>query len=95
MQLLAFIFMVIALRAVFDSHNYNRNAKTLELEPIPNMYSIHSWIGITVITLYCCQVIMRIDASGALRVKESKRRRGSPLTEGMKRRVHSPACFHL
>lgn len=58
MQLLAFIFMVIALRAVFDSHNYNRNAKTLELEPIPNMYSIHSWIGITVITLYCCQVII-------------------------------------
>ncbi|OQV12537.1 putative Cytochrome b561 [Hypsibius exemplaris] len=56
MQLLAFIFMVIALRAVFDSHNYaNYDSKTNSYRPIPNLYSLHSWIGIATIVLYCCQ----------------------------------------
>ena len=52
MQLLAFIFMVIALRAVFNTYN-----KTYLFDTGPHMYSIHSWIGITVVILYCCQVI--------------------------------------
>ncbi|XP_055339490.1 transmembrane ascorbate-dependent reductase CYB561-like isoform X2 [Paramacrobiotus metropolitanus] len=54
MQLLAFIFMVIALQAVFDSHNNHRNSHG-QPDPHPNMFSMHSWIGISTIVLYCCQ----------------------------------------
>ncbi|GAV02927.1 hypothetical protein RvY_13430 [Ramazzottius varieornatus] len=89
MQLLAFIFMVIALRAVFDSHNYNRNAKTLELEPIPNMYSIHSWIGITVITLYCCQWLTGLTFFLWPKVNLSLRRSYLPV------HVFFGVCIHI
>lgn len=47
LNLLAFALVVIALVAVFDFHN---NAK------IPNMYSLHSWLGLAAVLLYCLQV---------------------------------------
>uniref|UniRef100_A0A915BK13 Cytochrome b561 domain-containing protein n=1 Tax=Parascaris univalens TaxID=6257 RepID=A0A915BK13_PARUN len=49
------IFMIIALKAVWDSHDYHR--KDGELDPIPNLYSLHSWIGITVVITYCIQYV--------------------------------------
>lgn len=46
----AFLFTVIALVAAFNSHNY---AKPI---PIPNLYTMHSWIGISAVVIFACQV---------------------------------------
>lgn len=47
LHFLAFTLAVISTVAVFDFHN---SAK------IPNMYSLHSWLGITAVILYSLQV---------------------------------------
>ena len=52
LHLVAFILAVISTVAVFDFHN---TAK------IPNMYSLHSWIGLTVVVLHCLQVNLFIS----------------------------------
>lgn len=51
LHLLAFILVAIALVAVFDFHNAAK---------IPNMYSLHSWLGLTAVILYCLQIVLGI-----------------------------------
>ncbi|KAI5187695.1 plasma membrane ascorbate-dependent reductase CYBRD1 isoform X2 [Manis pentadactyla] len=45
----AAILAIISLVAVFDFHN---------ARSIPNMYSLHSWIGLTVVILYILQLLL-------------------------------------
>ncbi|XP_059198416.1 plasma membrane ascorbate-dependent reductase CYBRD1 [Centropristis striata] len=51
LNLVAFILAVIAMVAVFDFHN---TAK------IPNMYSLHSWLGLAAVILYCLQLVLGV-----------------------------------
>ncbi|CAN9497768.1 unnamed protein product [Ophioblennius macclurei] len=51
LNLLAFILAVVSTVAVFDFHNYAN---------IPNMYSLHSWLGLSVVILYGLQIVLGV-----------------------------------
>lgn len=50
LHILAFLFAVVAVKAVFEFHDSRR---------IPNLYSLHSWIGLVALVLFGVQVSLR------------------------------------
>ncbi|XP_008574002.1 PREDICTED: cytochrome b ascorbate-dependent protein 3 [Galeopterus variegatus] len=46
LHLMAFVFSVVGLVAVFKFHNH---------ASVSNLYSLHSWLGITTVLLFACQ----------------------------------------
>ncbi len=61
LHLAALVFVIIGVRAVFIQHNEMK---------LMNMYSIHSWVGIGTIVLFCMQVAYLVHALYFLNVYE-------------------------
>eukprot|EP00092_Neocalanus_flemingeri_P023023 GFUD01024957.1.p1 GENE.GFUD01024957.1~~GFUD01024957.1.p1 ORF type:complete len:238 (-),score=46.38 GFUD01024957.1:260-973(-) len=55
LMMVAFIVMVIGLQAAFDSHN-------LSDPPKPNLYTLHSWVGIIAAMLFGAQWVLGFSA---------------------------------
>ena len=51
-MMLSFVLSAIALQAVFDSNHRWKN-------PIANLYTLHSWFGISAVALFAFQVYLR------------------------------------
>lgn len=51
LHMLTFVLTVISMVAVFDFHNAAK---------IPNMYSLHSWLGLTALILYTLQIFLGV-----------------------------------
>jgi cytochrome b561 len=47
----AAVLVIISVVAVFDYHS---------AQSIPHMYSLHSWVGLTVVILYVLQVSVSV-----------------------------------
>jgi len=56
LQFIAFIIVLLGLKAVFDSHNLNKGPDGRP-DPVVNLYSLHSWIGLSAVTLFGLQFV--------------------------------------
>ncbi|KAK0405036.1 hypothetical protein QR680_017772 [Steinernema hermaphroditum] len=56
LQFIAIVINIFGLKAAWDSHDLNKDNEG-KLKPIPNLMSLHSWIGITTVVLFCSQFL--------------------------------------
>ncbi|XP_015043427.1 cytochrome b reductase 1 isoform X2 [Drosophila miranda] len=68
----AFVLTVIALKTVFDSHNLNS-------PPIPNLYSLHSWLGLSAVIIFSLQYVAGFVAFLAPGIRENYKIAMMPL----------------
>ena len=59
LQLVAFAIAVWGMKAVFDFHNHMKYS---------NLYSLHSWCGLTTVILFGCQALLSVPPSVLLPV---------------------------
>ncbi|XP_037073644.1 LOW QUALITY PROTEIN: cytochrome b561-like [Pollicipes pollicipes] len=68
LNLTSLLLVMIGLKAVFDSHD-------LASPPIPNLYSLHSWVGLTAVLMFAMQWVIGFVSflvpgmSGAIRAR--------------------------
>merc|ERR1711962_308655 len=60
-MVVVFIIMVIGLQAAFDSHNNKKDGEG-NPAPIPNLYTLHSWIGLIAALLFGIQWALGFSA---------------------------------
>lgn len=82
---LSFVFGIVAMLAVVKSHNDPVSGY------IANLYSLHSWVGILVLTLYTLQFLVGFLAFGGLLSRTS--RFGSPAL--MEIHKYTGSCIHI
>lgn len=61
-MLLVFVITVVGLQAAFDSHNLKTDPETYLPAPIPNLYTLHSWVGLTAVILFAMQWLLGFSA---------------------------------
>lgn len=81
-----FIFVVVALKAVFDSHDLAKP------KPIPNLYSLHSWIGLITVILFVGQYVISFITFLAPGLSLSFRQFVMPLHRYMGVGIFAMAC---
>jgi cytochrome b-561 len=69
---MAFFFTCFGLVSVFDSHNY-------AIPKVPNLYSLHSWIGLLAVIIFGCQYVAGFFCYLFPKVKENLRVMYMPL----------------
>ena len=64
LMIVALVLASVGLKAVFDSHNY-------AAKPTPNLYSLHSWVGLAAVILFAAQVLYRYQSVYAQYISRS------------------------
>merc|ERR1719189_3175937 len=60
-MMVVLLITVVGLKAAFDSHNLSTD-QLGRPAPKPNLYTLHSWVGLTAVILFALQWLMGFSA---------------------------------